>query len=306
GFSNATPRAAHAEVADSASGVEFRELDEGRVPRRGRQSSGDDGSRHSSSTSIPVYLFLDFEACALGLYFDKALSFDLAFPAPYPGVLALGSQFVDGGSLVPGPGQAWRLFRVSLGSVSDVLAPPVSLVNIQALTTMSIFARNACCLQLDQTLPPRSRADGADAAVPQAFSNSDAIHLKTFSAGGRGHWLARCPSRPSSGDTFSLQRYGASCLYLALFILFGFVIHNPEHPATVENLALLELVAGHICSIKSASKGGTAGHHHFRFPRGSPDAHNEGWEMSVRNADSTDSNNTNMTSETPSTLGHLS
>lgn len=81
-----------------------------------------------------MYPFLDredFEARALGPYLDEALSFDPAFSALYHGVLALGSQFVDGGSFEPGPGRAWRLFRVSLGSLSDVLAPPVSLVNLQ-------------------------------------------------------------------------------------------------------------------------------------------------------------------------------
>ncbi|WQF85374.1 hypothetical protein CDEST_10388 [Colletotrichum destructivum] len=439
----------------------------------------------------PVYPFLDredFEARALGPYLDEALSFDPAFSALYHGVLALGSQFVDGGSFVPGLGRAWSLFRVSLGSLSDVLAPPVSL----ALTAMSIFAMNACCLQLDQTLLSEA-ARMAQTLRYHKSSNSDAMHLKTFwtvyflektasfsectsslladedigcavplapeSVFGEYNWLLSAirlgrisslaysslfsvsasmqpcelalvaitrvrrlledwrrsvpaafrpgegkqpqPGACPSAKMVMLQtRYSyynvviavdRLALYLgqgtadgrertkhnlmltarsiaeltkvidvepyvpvfilgimplsAIFILFDFVIHNPEHPGTAENLALLEVVAGHFCSIDSASKGalpgsiisdfaGIARRYVTRVAEGDSQAgtinpghdgadldgviegsggrcrlniaaHNKGWKRSGRDTDSTGSS-TNMTSETPSTLDHLS
>ncbi|GJC90080.1 putative transcriptional regulatory protein C530.05 [Colletotrichum liriopes] len=45
----------------------------------------------------------------------------------------------------------------------------------------------------------------------------------------------------------------------ALFILFDFVIHNPEHPGTEENLALLDVVGGHFGFIDVVSKGALPG-----------------------------------------------
>ncbi|GJD00060.1 fungal specific transcription factor [Colletotrichum higginsianum] len=406
----------------------------------------------------PVYPFLDredFEVRALGPYLDEALSFDPAFSALYHGVLALGSQFVDGGSF--------------------------------ALTAMSIFAMSACCLQLDQTLLSEA-ARMAQTLRYHKSSNSDAIHLKTFwtvyflektasfsectsslladedigcavplapeSVFGEYNWLLSairlgrisslaysslfsvsasmqpCESalvaisrvrllledwrrsvpaafrpgegaqpqpgaRPSAKMVMLQTQYSyynvviavdRLALHLgqgaaddrertkhnlmltarsiaeltkvidvepvsgimplsALFILFDFVIHNPAHRGTVENLALLEVVAGHFCSIDSASKGalpgsiisdfaGIARRYVARVAEGNSQAgttnpghddadldgviegtggrcrlniaaQNEGWKRSVRDTDSTGSS-TNMISETPSTLDHLS
>ena len=41
----------------------------------------------------------------------------------------------------------------------------------------------------------------------------------------------------------------------ALFILFDFVIHNPTHPDTKNNLPLLGVVAGYFCRVELASAG---------------------------------------------------
>ncbi|TQN67512.1 putative transcriptional regulatory protein [Colletotrichum shisoi] len=357
----------------------------------------------------PVYPFLDredFEARALGPYLDEALSFDPAFSALYHGVLALGSQFVDGGSFVPGPGRAWRLFQVSFGSLSDVLAPPVSGESSGAhghdvLPSPSLRWMNACCLQLDQTLLSEA-ARMAQTLRYHKSSNGDAIHLKTFwtvyflektasfsectssdigcavplaveSVFGEYNWLisairrgrisslaysslfsvsasmqpcesalvaitrvrclledwrrsvpaafrpgegalpqpGACPSAKmvmlqteysyynvvlavdrlalhlgqgtaddgektkhnmilTAGSIAELTKVVDVQPYVpvfilgimplsALFVLFDFVIHNPEHSGTVANLALLEVVAGHFCSIDSASKGALLG-----------------------------------------------
>ncbi|WYZ37994.1 hypothetical protein EsH8_II_001500 [Colletotrichum jinshuiense] len=130
----------------------------------------------------PVYAFLDredFVAQASDVYLDDVLQISPAFSALYHSVLALGSQFYHCGSFVPHAGQAWDLFQVSLGKLSEILAPPVMLVNLQALTAMSIFAMNACCLQLDQTLISEA-ARMAQALKYHKSSNSDANQLKAF------------------------------------------------------------------------------------------------------------------------------
>ncbi|KAH9209023.1 fungal-specific transcription factor, partial [Leptodontidium sp. 2 PMI_412] len=41
----------------------------------------------------------------------------------------------------------------------------------------------------------------------------------------------------------------------ALFILFDFVVHNPTHPETRNNLSLLGIVAGYFCRLEYASRG---------------------------------------------------
>ncbi|KAF4976125.1 hypothetical protein FZEAL_7144 [Fusarium zealandicum] len=130
----------------------------------------------------PVYPFLDrqgFVAQASDVYLDDILQIDPAFSALYYSVLALGSQFFHCGSFVPHTGQAWDLFQVSLGKLSEILAPPVTVVNLQALIGMSIFAMNACCLQLDQTLISEA-ARMAQALKYHKSSNSDASQLKAF------------------------------------------------------------------------------------------------------------------------------
>ncbi|KAI9045442.1 Zn(II)2Cys6 transcription factor [Aspergillus affinis] len=102
-----------------------------------------------------IYPFLDkqrFERTAFGPDIARKLSSDAAFSALYHAVLALGCQYRDGGSFDPGKGKAWKLFQISLGLMADILAPEESLLKLQALTAMSIFAMNTCCLQIDELL----------------------------------------------------------------------------------------------------------------------------------------------------------
>ncbi|KAG6025860.1 hypothetical protein E4U19_002950 [Claviceps sp. Clav32 group G5] len=103
----------------------------------------------------PIYPFLD-----RGEFTSRTLSHDESssaleertFSALYYSVLALGSQYVGGGTFQPGQGVTWNLFQTALGYVADVIVPKESLENLQALTAMSVFATNACCLQLEDTL----------------------------------------------------------------------------------------------------------------------------------------------------------
>ncbi|KAF5019295.1 hypothetical protein F66182_8713 [Fusarium sp. NRRL 66182] len=130
----------------------------------------------------PVYPFIDraeFVAQATDAHLDGLLQINPPFSALYHAVLALGSQYLHFGSFVPHNGQAWEMFQVSLGKMSEILAPPVGLMNLQALTAMSIFAMSPCCLQLDQTLISEA-ARMAQTLRYHKSSNADASQLRTF------------------------------------------------------------------------------------------------------------------------------
>ncbi len=102
----------------------------------------------------PVYPFLDreeFNSHAFGSHLPEMLQFSKAFSALYHAVLALGSQYHQGGSFEPNSGRAWNLFQISLGYMSDILVPPYSLVNLQVLQLLhrpSLF-----CAVLTNTIP---------------------------------------------------------------------------------------------------------------------------------------------------------
>ncbi|KAE8337782.1 hypothetical protein BDV24DRAFT_166916 [Aspergillus arachidicola] len=51
----------------------------------------------------------------------------------------------------------------------------------------------------------------------------------------------------------------------ALFILFDFVIHNPAHPDTRQNLTFLDILSGHFSVIEHASRGSLPGNYLSRF-----------------------------------------
>ncbi|KAG5929171.1 hypothetical protein E4U42_006899 [Claviceps africana] len=130
----------------------------------------------------PVYPFLD-----RGEFTSRTLSHDDTSDAPedktfsalYYSVLALGSQYVDGGTFQPGQGVTWNLFQTALGYVADVIVPKETLENLQALTAMSVFATNACCLQLEDTLI----GEAARMALSLRYhksANSSVSELRTF------------------------------------------------------------------------------------------------------------------------------
>jgi hypothetical protein len=51
----------------------------------------------------------------------------------------------------------------------------------------------------------------------------------------------------------------------ALFILFDFVVHNPAHPETRQNLILLDIVSGHFSLLEHTSSGALPGNYLSRF-----------------------------------------
>ncbi|CAP91852.1 Pc13g07830 [Penicillium rubens Wisconsin 54-1255] len=115
----------------------------------------------------PIYPFLDLQVftshtanCHTGTSeCSKACS------AVYHAVLALGSQYHQGGSFMPGSGKAWSIFQLCLGAIPDILVPPCSLTKLQALTAMALVyeaARMAQSLRYHKS------------------SNAQPAHLKVF------------------------------------------------------------------------------------------------------------------------------
>ncbi|CAG9953533.1 unnamed protein product [Clonostachys rosea f. rosea IK726] len=103
----------------------------------------------------PLYPFLDreeFEIKTAVPNLTEVLAINPQFSALYHAILALGSQFLQGGTFEPGKGKSWELFQVSLGHMGDVLLPRESIENVQALTAMSIYAMNTCGLPVDDVL----------------------------------------------------------------------------------------------------------------------------------------------------------
>lgn len=95
----------------------------------------DHGSSSKDTTAYfteihPRYPFLDredFIQQVAGLNSKE----NTVVSALYHAVLALGSQFVDGGTFQPGFGIAWSLFQVALGAMADIILPKESLENLQ-------------------------------------------------------------------------------------------------------------------------------------------------------------------------------
>ncbi|KAM0276299.1 hypothetical protein ACHAQH_006888 [Verticillium albo-atrum] len=103
----------------------------------------------------PVYPFLDrepFEAKAFSPQLPHMLDQNPIFSALYHAILALGSQFFRQGTYSPGAGKSWELFQVSLGHMAEIMLPREALENVQAITAMSLYALNVCCLQIDDAL----------------------------------------------------------------------------------------------------------------------------------------------------------
>ncbi|KAJ5634736.1 hypothetical protein N7528_002578 [Penicillium herquei] len=106
----------------------------------------------------PLSPFLDrdsFERKALGPDTSTLLVKSAPFNALYHAVLALGCQFVDGGSFDQGKGKAWKYFEIALGLLPQILIPVEGLVHAQtnkALAAMAIFATNFSCIQIGDTL----------------------------------------------------------------------------------------------------------------------------------------------------------
>lgn len=123
----------------------------------------------------PVYPFLHrprFEQQALGSERDHHLASSAAFFALYHAVLALGSQYHDGGTFEAGRGKAWKYFYTALCRLPEILIPKGTLTNAQAMTAMAIFALNFAGMQLDETLI----SEAARIARVLGLHNSGCMH----------------------------------------------------------------------------------------------------------------------------------
>ncbi|KAH8590057.1 hypothetical protein B0O99DRAFT_599320 [Bisporella sp. PMI_857] len=130
----------------------------------------------------PIYPFLiqqAFEEKALDPHLVQLLQESVSFSALYHTILALGCQYRGSGSFVRGTGMAWKLYEVALGLVSEVLFSKESLLSVQG-----IFAQNASCMQIGDTLIIEA------ARMAQSFGfNKGVYHDQNESACKRTFWV---------------------------------------------------------------------------------------------------------------------
>ncbi|KAJ0273171.1 hypothetical protein COL940_010016 [Colletotrichum noveboracense] len=93
-----------------------------------------------------------FEATVNGPNFLTLLERSKPWSCLYHTILALGSQYADGGTFEAGKGESWRLFSVALGGFSDLLLLPDSLTILQALTAMSVYGLGICGLAVEPVI----------------------------------------------------------------------------------------------------------------------------------------------------------
>ena len=67
-------------------------------------------------------------------------------------MIALGCQYDGGGSFEPGKGMAWRLFSTSLALFPDLLTLADSLVLLQAMTAMAVYAFGISCIAIEHVI----------------------------------------------------------------------------------------------------------------------------------------------------------
>ncbi|KAH7079716.1 hypothetical protein FB567DRAFT_595699 [Paraphoma chrysanthemicola] len=121
----------------------------------------------------PIHPFIErqsFERIALGSELSEKLASDKSWSALFYAVLALGSQYHDGGSYQPVKTGSWRFFATALAIFPDLLITRTTLNTVQALTAMAIFALNVSCLQIEYTLV----SEGARKAQTLGYNRSTA------------------------------------------------------------------------------------------------------------------------------------
>lgn len=121
----------------------------------------------------PLHPFLErhsFESIAFSPHLSKELASDKSWSALFYAVLALGSQYHDGGSYQPSKNGSWRFFATALAIFPDLLITRTTLNTVQALTAMAIFASNISCLQIEYTMV----SEGAKKAQTLGYNRSTA------------------------------------------------------------------------------------------------------------------------------------
>lgn len=131
----------------------------------------------------PVFPFLDQES-----FKDTALSEDIlqtmarskAWLCLYHSVLAAGSQFDHAGSFEPGTGTAWKLFSVALANFTDLLLQPDSLVSLQAMTAMAVYALNISCLAIERVITCEAARRAQNLATTPLTGRQAHMYQRTF------------------------------------------------------------------------------------------------------------------------------
>ncbi|KAF2267151.1 hypothetical protein CC78DRAFT_434544, partial [Lojkania enalia] len=121
----------------------------------------------------PNYPFLDrqqIESIALSPHLQEKLATDKAWSALFYSILALGSQYRDGGSYQPAKNIAWAFFSTALALFPDLLISKTNLVIVQSIAVMAIFASNVSCMQLEYVMV----SEGARKAQQMGFNRLSA------------------------------------------------------------------------------------------------------------------------------------
>ncbi|KAJ6124366.1 hypothetical protein N7471_011683, partial [Penicillium samsonianum] len=103
----------------------------------------------------PIYPFLqrhEFERKALDNRCSQFCEECAPFSALYHTVLALGCQRLGGETFQLGCSPSWKLFQVALGLFAEMITTKETLVHVQAMTAMAIFARNSSGVQIERLL----------------------------------------------------------------------------------------------------------------------------------------------------------
>ncbi|KAH8702516.1 hypothetical protein BGW36DRAFT_424789 [Talaromyces proteolyticus] len=133
----------------------------------------------------PVYPFIDrhwFEERAHSRDIALLLRDMLPFSALYHAILALGAQYHGDGSFEPGTGISWKLYQIALGLFPEILAAKESLVNVQAVTAMAIFAHNSSCIQIGHMLTAEAARMAQSLNLHRAISDNENVSFcqRTF------------------------------------------------------------------------------------------------------------------------------
>lgn len=103
----------------------------------------------------PSFPFLDqkqIETAALGEHLAQTLASDKSWSALFYTVLALGSQYNDGGGFQPSNNISWRFFSTALALFPDLLISKAALTTVQAITAMAIYASTVSSMQFSYVM----------------------------------------------------------------------------------------------------------------------------------------------------------
>lgn len=131
----------------------------------------------------PVHPFLErqtFESIAFSSHLSEKLASDKSWSALFYAVLALGSQYHDGGSYQPSKNGSWRFFATALAIFPDLLITRTTLNTVQALTAMAIFASNVSCLQIEYTMVSEGAKKAQTLGYNRSTSPGDDPRNRTF------------------------------------------------------------------------------------------------------------------------------